>query len=142
MGNTPAGERVQALVLRCSREETTFALVSCAKTVQVSAAADLFRCLCAAVTGWVRETASGREAYRNSSEDYNVGDLSGDLGDPDLQRLCAAHGVHDLTVDIFSCSEAHGDWTYDTQLVDAWELEAPEDDAQLPDVPGNHREKT
>jgi hypothetical protein len=135
MRTTPDEQRVQALVLRDSREETTFALVSCARSVQVSCAADLHRQITAAVTRWVKQTESGREAYRRSSEDYNVGDLGGDLGDPDLMGLLAAHGVHDLTIDLFSSDDAHRTWTYDKHLVDASELEAPGDDTRLHELP-------
>jgi len=89
----------------------------------VSRAADLYRQISAAVMRWVRQTESGQEAYRQSSEDYNVGDLAGDLGDPELTHLLVAHGVLDLTIDVLSSDDAQGDWTYDTHLVDAGELE-------------------
>jgi hypothetical protein len=76
MCTTPDAGRVQPLVLRGSREETTFALVGCARSAQVARATDLYRQISAAVTRWVRQTESGREAYRQSSEDYNVGGLT------------------------------------------------------------------
>ena len=126
---TPDEERVQVLVPRDSHEETTFTLVRCAKGERVSDAADLHRQVTAAVTRWVRQTESGREAFERSSEDYNVGDLAGDLGDPDLTRLLLTQGVRDLTIDVYSSGDAPSAWAYDTHLVDASELEAPEDDA-------------
>jgi hypothetical protein len=134
--DTPSdAERVQALVPRCSREETTVARVGCARSAQVGNAADLHRQLTAAVTCWVRQTESGRAAYAGSSEDYNVGDRGGDLGDPDLLRLLAAHGVRDLTIEIVTSDETLSGWTYDTPLVDPSGLEAPGDDAGLNEVP-------
>jgi serine/threonine protein kinase len=44
-----------------------------------------------------------------------------DLGDPDLTRLLVAHGVRDLTIEIFTSEDAQGNWIYDTHLVDAGE---------------------
>jgi FMN phosphatase YigB (HAD superfamily) len=112
-------ERVQTLVLRDAHTETTFALVGCTKNNQVFRANQIYPRVRAAVTQWVRETPAGAEAYRRSSADYNVGDLSNDRDDPDLKRLLAAHGIHDLTLDVFTDNATAGAWTYDTHLVAA-----------------------
>jgi hypothetical protein len=129
VSTTTDHDRVEALVPRVSDEETTYAVVRCAAGPRVSSAADLHRRIAAAVTAWVRRSAAGREAYRRSGGDYNVGDLAGDLGDPDLGRLLRAHGVRDLTIDTFSAADAPAGWTYDTHLVDAAGPDAPAGDA-------------
>jgi hypothetical protein len=113
----PDASRVRALVLRSSREETTFAVVSCRRTEEVRRAGQLLALFSAAVTDWVKETDAGKAAYANSSEDYNVGDLSTDIDDDTLQPFLERHGLFDIEIETFSETDFQNDWTYDTHLV-------------------------
>ena len=71
------------------------------------------------VTKWVAQTPQGRTAYADSSDDYNVGDLSTDVGDEALVALLAAEGVYDLSIQTITEDDFDDDWTYDTLLVSA-----------------------
>lgn len=75
------------------------------------------------MTAWVNDTPEGRAAWRRSSEDYNIGDLVSDLHDPSLQPRLSAAQIVDLSVECFADLTAHGDWTYDTVLVNDYELD-------------------
>jgi len=79
-----------------------------------------------AITAWVRNTAEGKNAYADSSEDYNIGDLSQDQEDPTLQPFLRAEGIERLTVEIQAEDEADEYWTYDFHLVDDDALEEEE----------------
>ena len=114
----PDTNRVQALVLRSSRDETTFAVVSCRQTEEARRADQLLTLFSAAVTGWVKETDTGKVAYANSSEDYNVGDLSTDIKDDLLRPFLERHGLFDVAIETFSDTDFQDNWTYDTHLVD------------------------
>jgi hypothetical protein len=72
-----------------------------------------------AVTRWVNETDAGRAAWENSSEDFNVGDLSNEIGDKELTARLLEEGV--VSLDIETHGTAH-DWQYDRILVDENEL--------------------
>lgn len=74
--------------------------------------------LTAAVTQWVKETKAGRDAWRDSSEDFNIGDLPAYLGDADLQTRLKAQGVYDLETTLITDNDQQEGWIYDTVLVD------------------------
>lgn len=72
-----------------------------------------------AITRWVNETNAGREAWERSSEDFNVGDLSNEIGDEELMSRLREEGV--VALDIETHSTAHK-WEYDRILVDESQL--------------------
>lgn len=121
MGQATEGKqtRVQALVLRSSRDETTFAIVTSRKTAQVRSARQLVHCFTEAVTAWVRSTPDGKDAYQESARDYNVGDLANDIDDPTLKPYLEAQGLYDVEIEIYSDEDFQDNWAYDTHLVDA-----------------------
>jgi len=111
-------DRVSAFVFRDSVDETTFAVVSCNRSKRVGSSRQLFRQLTLAVTNWVNRTETGRAAWESSSCDYNVGDLSTDLGEPTLLARLRARGITALEVEIYSDDDVYDSWTYDTVLVE------------------------
>ena len=81
----------QRMILpRVSRDETTFAVIEFAGVERL----DLKQAVQRAVTAWVEQTKSGQQAFDNASEDFNVGDLVDELGDPELQAELEAAGHH------------------------------------------------
>jgi len=86
-------------------------------------------CIKAAVTEWANAgSEDAQQAFAYAGEDFNIGDLSNCLyndehiGDEDCDALVEAlarHGVNDLVIS----SPDEGDWTYDTPLVEALDLE-------------------
>jgi hypothetical protein len=119
---------VTALVLRDSRDEMTWAVVSCKRTRLVYSANQLLNRVQAAVSEWVRTTDAGKNVYEDSGGDYNVGDLANDLDDKDLRRCLESQGLFHVDIDVYSYDDAAVLWSFDTHLVD----ETAEDAASLP----------
>jgi hypothetical protein len=72
----------QRMILpRVSRDETTFAVVEFAGVQRLV----LKQAVQRAVTAWVAQNETGRQAFDNSSQDFNVGDLANELGNPELR---------------------------------------------------------
>lgn len=74
------------------------------------------RAVSRAVTQWVKETEEGKVAYCDSSEDFNVGDLSLYLDDPDLINFLRKEGIYNLKIHTEDVREGNQYWTYDTLL--------------------------
>ena len=111
-------QRVVAIVKRSSSEEHTYAIVSCLRTGQIQRDDQMLKPISEAVSEWVDKYAAGKLAWKNSSRDFNVGDLSMELGDKDLQTCLVANGVFDLEIETFVNDEPTSNWTYDEVLVD------------------------
>jgi hypothetical protein len=112
--------RQRYIVPRVSGDEFTFAVVTARVSQAVSAAA--FRDnLTLALTEWAATTNDGAAAWKASSQDFNVGDLSEYLpAGRRLRRILAKHGVRGLRVQTYAdCSSPANPWTYDTVLVHA-----------------------
>lgn len=110
-------ETVRAVVLRSSSDESTLAIVTVRRTDTVrhpDQLLDLFR---NAVTAWVRETKEGAEAYENSSEDFNIGDLAVIMPNPQLQFYFNGQGLYDINIETIVNTDYQDNWTYDTRLV-------------------------
>jgi hypothetical protein len=109
--------RIQALVLRDSRDETTFAIVTAPRIQDLQSARHLVSRFTEAVTAWVRDTEEGKEAYKESDRDYNVGDLANDVDEPTLAPYLAAQGLFNVEIEIRSDEDFQDTWSYDTRLV-------------------------
>ena len=70
------------------------------------------------MTEWRDTTEAGAEAWADSSEDFNVGDLTGYVEDRALRRLLRARGILRLTIEIFHSDDRDDEWHYDTILMD------------------------
>ena len=92
--------------------------VSAVQNELVDCPGALYKQLRAAVEAWFCAGGEGaKHAWAYSCADYNIGDLSTDLDDPELQPFLARHGLVDLRVDDTAPELTY--WTYDTVLVDA-----------------------
>lgn len=76
------------------------------------------------VTHWARTTESGRAAWKQSSKDFNVGDLSSEIGDGDLNASLLLHGISSLEIETHS-NRSRLSWEFDNVLVDEQTLAAP-----------------
>ena len=114
------------IVPRDSNEEVTYAAVH----VEISdAAADkglssvmpFLAALKAALTQWVQTTDGGKEAWEESNEDFNIGDLSNQSLEP-INEILAKQGVRITDIEVHSMDGTSEGWSYDTVLVNASEL--------------------
>ena len=76
--------------------------------------------LITALTAWAKNSAEGAEAFRGSSQDFNIGDLSN--ADASNEPFLAECGI--LSLEIETASAEDGDWEYDRVLIDSDELES------------------
>lgn len=107
------------IVSRASNDETTLAIV----TAKVAGAGLLgerafLDALVQSVSRWGRTTPAGRDAWKRSSRDFNVGDLSGYLDDRKLVAILRKNGIRGLKVDIISDDRACWAWTFDSVIMD------------------------
>jgi hypothetical protein len=126
------------VVFRNSREERTVAVVTAQVTppLRLRGSAGFLKALKSALTAWVRETDEGRRAWKNSSEDFNVGDLSTFMvwrtntkkGEPwyEMPRTLTPYlkdvGILQLQVETYCDTDVAANWDYDTVLVNAEEV--------------------
>ena len=107
-------------VLRHDEDGNTIAMVSCKRTEQVLTPRDVLKKLRAGLTKWMKETPEGRKALLRSDNDFNVGDLSFELG-PEMNSVrtyLIEAGLHNLDVEVLHHDNESVDWTYDTLLFD------------------------
>lgn len=68
---------------------------------------DGFYALQKAVTQWINETPNGEEAYKQSSEDFNIGDLANQIGiNYQWKNLLSKYGVEELSIEITDTAES------------------------------------
>lgn len=109
----------EAVIPRISHEECTVAVVRWRGVNHP----ELRSALTAALTEWMRTTQEGKDAWEDSSHDFNVGDLANAPTDSSpLKELLAAQNVHDLEIDVYSDVSGDRYWTFDTLLVKADEV--------------------
>lgn len=115
----PETKKLIVIVPRDSREEITFAVITCRETPDIHDRRDVREALDAALREYFR-TPEGRRALERSSDDFNVGDLINELygGNDGLDALLKARGLLDLDVETFSEDADPHDWTFDERLGD------------------------
>ena len=97
---------------RISQDETTFAVVEFAGVDRI----DIKRAVQRAVTAWRKHSETGRQAFDNASEDFNVGDLANELGDSVLRSELKKQGVTHLAIEVY-CDDLPTPWEFDDLLV-------------------------
>jgi hypothetical protein len=115
---------LQVVVFRDSPDERTCAVVRCRLTKEVSSGDALRGTLIRALTKWFRQTEEGAQALAASSHDFNVGDLSVHYQDETLLPYLKEQGINHLNIETYQGGAT--DWSYDTHLFDAAELEGHE----------------
>lgn len=76
----------------------------------------------AALTEWMLNTDSGREAWDWSLKGFNIGDLAFWYDRPDLVAVLSQHGLYELKVETLTV-ETPDDWQHDTIIVNTDQLE-------------------
>lgn len=111
---------VQFVIPREGFEEHTVAIIEASVTAPILRDKMPFlQALRTALTTWARETDRGRQAWKESSHDFNVGELHTYQDDPSLKRACSHAGIQRLTVNVFV--DLTTNWTYDTLLIEEGE---------------------
>lgn len=113
---TSAARQATAVVARSY--EPTIAIISCRQTGTICSGGQILQPLTAAITQWINETKAGKDAWRDSCEDFNVGDLATCLEDAELKARLKARGVHELEIRLIMDGDQQEGWIYDTVLVD------------------------
>ena len=111
-------KKVQHVVIRRSADENTCAAVIAYTEKNSRADRDFLGAVKAALADWRNKTDDGKRAWRQSAEDFNVGDLSIELRDSGLVAELARQGVHKLFVETFVDSEPVQNWDFDTKLME------------------------
>jgi hypothetical protein len=111
-----------AIIPRSSTEERTFAIVRWKGEVEKP---DILNTLIEVVSEWINTTREGKQLWKDTHEDLNVGDLSSQMGNSELIVLLNKHGVYDLDIDTFVDYHPPFGWHYDTILA---ENITPDDD--------------
>ncbi len=111
-------EKIRTVVFRQSNDENTVAVLSCKRTSDICNSSDFRDALFEAVTDWVDRTKDGREAYADTHNDFNLGDLYVWRDNPTLLKFLELHGITGFEIKVFCEEEAVQGWTYDTHLVD------------------------
>jgi len=108
---------VQFIVPRRNPKETTIAVVNAQFSGADPGLTAFLAHLKAAVSCWVVLTSEGNDEWKDSSEDFNIGDLAmlqGSDAFKTLEPFLADQGIHGLEVHTYSADV--GDWNYDTVL--------------------------
>jgi hypothetical protein len=101
------------VVARNDRDMNAFAFVQWVGIIGHSA---LKAALKKACTEWVKTTPEGQEAWEDTSEDFNLGDLCNHTGEPTLVAILQKYGIVGLEIDVYS-DEKPANWEYDDILV-------------------------
>lgn len=106
-------------VIRNDPDEITFALVTAnVNQIVLGNETDFLNALTRAISDWVKTSDAGKMAWENSSEDFNVGDLSHWTDELSLKKCLEKEGITELNIDINSKNMASTEWMYDTVLAD------------------------
>jgi len=79
---------------------------------------DFREALILAITEWVKKSYDGKQEWKRSSEDFNIGDLS--MAQPFshlLKKFLQKHGIFELKVETWDQTN-RGYWLFDDVLVD------------------------
>lgn len=76
----------------------------------------LKRLVVKSVSRWFTTTDEGRGAWESTSENFNVGDLSTELGDGALTECLMLHGIASLDIETYS-NNTKTSWEFDDVLV-------------------------
>lgn len=103
------------IVERSADDEMTFATITF-ETDKWLSDASVYRKFCDVVTKWRETTECGRQAWEESCEDFNVGDLSMYLNSIP-EYIWTMHGLSHVSVEVTSLDNAASRyWTFDMVL--------------------------
>lgn len=82
-----------------------------AQMVETSTAKELFE---KALSRWVNTTESGKTAWEESREDFNIGDFSMNDNNQELKLILVENGIMSAEVETFTMDDSYG---YDDHLI-------------------------
>jgi hypothetical protein len=116
----PRQTRVTTIAVRGDDSDKWVAVVSCMESEKIITPTDLHAGVLVAVREWVRKNKAGKEAFEESSRDFNVADLANHLDSYSLRDELLKVGIERLNINLFDDS---GDfWDFDEVLVNEMEL--------------------
>ncbi len=71
-----------------------------------------------ALSNWAQHSKSGKQAWKDSDQNFNIGDFAHHDNDRDLKALLAAEGITSAKIEVVSVDESHD---YDELLVTGME---------------------
>ncbi len=113
-----AMEKIETVVFRQSKDESTVAILICNRTSDIADAAAFREALRKPVSDWVDRTTDGRDAYAENGNDFNLGDLAQWDDDLPLLKFMQLHGITGFTIQVFCDTAPAPGWDYDDSLVD------------------------
>lgn len=109
-------DAVTFVVFRNSMDENTVAIISASFLDADKSKSNFLGRLQAALSHWASTTEEGADAYEESSEDFNIGDLSLHVDDKQLQNILSEYGIKGL--EISTHEDVSSEWSFDTHLID------------------------
>src|ERR1035437_9915177 len=114
------------VVPRDSRDELTYAVIRVeisdeAASKGMCCVMPFLAALKSAVTEWIKTTKEGKNAWEESSKDFNIGELS-NYNLVKIDRILAKQGIHDIDIEVHSMEGTSEGWSYDTILANTDEL--------------------
>ncbi len=67
-----------------------------------------------ALSEWGKNSEAGKQAWKDSDQNFNIGDFAHHDNDRDLKAVLAAEDITSATIEVFSADESHD---YDEVLV-------------------------
>ena len=121
---------VQFIVSRNDPNEITFALVTAnVNRTGLKNEINFLNALTRSISEWIKTSDAGKMALEDSSENFNVGDLSNWTEELSLKKCLENEGITEFNVDITSKNIVSTNWMYDTVLADINEdISIPDDD--------------
>jgi len=115
----PAPLDVELLVPRFTPDDRQLAFIKATvATEELCSIHKFVEALTLALSRWATQTDNGRAAWKRSSKDFNVGDLSTELPDPELERHLFKVGITNFTIVLSNELLVTIDyWHYDTVLI-------------------------
>jgi hypothetical protein len=112
--------KVMFIVRRDSSDEFTYAKVEAeVDRVELAEASAFLSALRAGVSDWTNYHATGRAAWQASSQDLNIGDLSGHTKDARLRAALREEGITNLKITCTCYDQAPAScWSYDSVLAE------------------------
>lgn len=104
--------------------ESTFCIVRARTHPRIKNTGYLHNAIQIAVSDWINNTDEGKDAYEESCQDMNVGDLSRYLDDDYLQAALKERGVEYLKLVVQPGSPGDIHWTFDSYVFDAATIKA------------------
>lgn len=109
-------KQVRFIVPRISNDEVTFAIVEARVKDSINSQEDFLTALKKSLNEW-KKTDAGQEAWENSSEDFNVGDLRDELPNVSIACFLKTNGIRSLQITVESM-EGSGNWQFDDVLME------------------------